>query len=493
MKKVAAIAVLCAGALQAWVAPVLENVCNSAPKPNGTVMIHADITNAGPEDATSATLFYSLDNQASWTSVPMAMVGRPGYDSTHQASFTLPGSGTAYYYVRGENGTNYSTQLPLNSANTWPVGLNLLAAVANEPAGDTFGGARGAWLDITGAWLGYSGDRIYARITNNSNSWPTSQGPLGPWYVYSAGFRNPDKSGDTFGFVLTLANVLGIYTPGLFFAHKYDTTFTRIGDIDYQTNGNVLIMRGLISDLAARPEFGPWPIPSGYLTATLFDTRSANLSLQSWQHDTTTQCRSYVNRSPGFAIGANDAPSLSSARVVPQSGDPQTAFWFNVRYTDQDSNLPVRAAVVVDNDSFALAPANHKYWLGTTFSVTRSGFGDGWHRFHFVLDDGMAAVESPVDSFLVTSTGIAEQGTAAGSGLAAAPNPFSEAVALSGPRRPVRVFISNALGRLVRVLDSDGETTWDGRDGNGRLVPAGVYFCRLADRLHERLRLVRQR
>ena len=483
---------LLAGVVQAWVAPVLENVCNSAPRPNGTVTVHVDITNAGPEDVTTATLFYSLDNQATWTQSPMTAVGRAGFDSTYQASFALPGSGTAYYYVRGENGTNYSTQLPLNSGNVWPVGLNLLAPVANEPAGDTFGGAAGPWLDITGAWLGYSQDRIYARMTNNHNSWPVNSGLR--WFVYSVGFRNPDRPGDTFGFVLTFANVLGIYTPGLYFANKYETTFTRIGDIDYQTSGNVLTMRCLISDLAARPEFGPWPIPSGFLIATLADSRSANLSLQSWQHDTTTQCRSYVDRSPRFSIGANHTPLVTNPRVVPQSGAPGTQFWFNARYSDQDSNLATSALVVVDDDTFALVPSNHKYWLGSTFSTTQSAFGVGVHRFHFVFDDGMVAVESAQDSFMVLGTGVAEQTDAAAEGLAAAPNPFTDGVALRAGRRPVRMFISNALGRIVRVLDSpDGKAVWDGQDEDGRVAPSGLYFCRLADRLRERLRLIRQR
>ena len=68
------------------------------------------------------------------------------------------------------------------------------------------------------------------------------------------------------------------------------------------------------------------------------------------------------------------------------------------------------------------------------------------------------------------------------------PNPFAGAAAIrfSLPvPRPGSVRVYDVSGRLVRVL-RDGnlaagtqEVVWDGRDGNGRPVPAGVYWCRV--------------
>lgn len=86
--------------------------------------------------------------------------------------------------------------------------------------------------------------------------------------------------------------------------------------------------------------------------------------------------------------------------------------------------------------------------------------------------------------------------------LRAEPNPFRESVRIgasgagsasgSGAGVPGRsgrsgdlgaLRIVDATGRAVRTLESpvgDG-FTWDGRDGSGALVPAGVYFARLTD------------
>ncbi len=55
------------------------------------------------------------------------------------------------------------------------------------------------------------------------------------------------------------------------------------------------------------------------------------------------------------------------------------------------------------------------------------------------------------------------------------PNPCPRAgvlqIAVEGP-----VFIYDRTGRLLKVIANPGKKVWDGRDEQGRLVPAGVYF-----------------
>jgi flagellar hook assembly protein FlgD len=80
------------------------------------------------------------------------------------------------------------------------------------------------------------------------------------------------------------------------------------------------------------------------------------------------------------------------------------------------------------------------------------------------------------------------------------PNPFPRSVALAYRlNRKVQVdcAIFDASGRLIRNLyagsQSAGEQTlaWDRRDGQGRIVNAGVYFVRLsADRQTTQVKLV---
>jgi hypothetical protein len=57
----------------------------------------------------------------------------------------------------------------------------------------------------------------------------------------------------------------------------------------------------------------------------------------------------------------------------------------------------------------------------------------------------------------------------------------------------IRLF--DVTGRLVRTLwlarAASGTAQWDGRDENGRLVPAGLYFARLlGGSLHAQTRIV---
>jgi len=73
--------------------------------------------------------------------------------------------------------------------------------------------------------------------------------------------------------------------------------------------------------------------------------------------------------------------------------------------------------------------------------------------------------------------------------LPAAPNPFNPQTRIPYdlPRTsPVRLTVHDAAGRLVRILVDGVVVTagrhaaaWDGRDGAGRSVGSGVYFCRL--------------
>ncbi len=68
------------------------------------------------------------------------------------------------------------------------------------------------------------------------------------------------------------------------------------------------------------------------------------------------------------------------------------------------------------------------------------------------------------------------------------PNPFNPATSVGyalPAAGPVRLSIHDARGRLVRVLVDDvveagsHQAAWDGRDGDGRGVAAGVYLARL--------------
>jgi hypothetical protein len=74
--------------------------------------------------------------------------------------------------------------------------------------------------------------------------------------------------------------------------------------------------------------------------------------------------------------------------------------------------------------------------------------------------------------------------------LTAEPNPFQRVVnircgtALSGTPS---LNVYDASGRMVRQLPSGLSATWDGKDADGRLVPAGTYFIEARTRTDRRL------
>lgn len=68
--------------------------------------------------------------------------------------------------------------------------------------------------------------------------------------------------------------------------------------------------------------------------------------------------------------------------------------------------------------------------------------------------------------------------------------------AASGRGASANVSIHAVDGRLLRrlTLGEGGVASWDGRDGSGRDLPAGIYLARLVDEPRSRpLKLVKLR
>ncbi len=116
--------------------------------------------------------------------------------------------------------------------------------------------------------------------------------------------------------------------------------------------------------------------------------------------------------------------------------------------------------------------ANGRYIVGYGFNAETG------RREAFLLDTNVA-------------TGVEDETVPQTASLAAAfPNPFRLSTTLgftvSRPG-PVRLCVYDGLGRLVRTLVDAPRSTgayqvdWDGRDEQGRIVPAGVYLVRLED------------
>ena len=83
---------------------------------------------------------------------------------------------------------------------------------------------------------------------------------------------------------------------------------------------------------------------------------------------------------------------------------------------------------------------------------------------------------------------IADSGFALSASLGVSPNPSTGAANIQfslGQSQSFTLSVYDLRGRRVRVLeqgigsDQSSIVGWDGRDGQGRNVPSGIYFVRL--------------
>jgi hypothetical protein len=85
------------------------------------------------------------------------------------------------------------------------------------------------------------------------------------------------------------------------------------------------------------------------------------------------------------------------------------------------------------------------------------------------------------------AAGVPEETALLAKGLRLAPNPFSSKTTIlaANTRGPFRVQVFGSGGQLVRTLgegacgEKSRRLVWDGRDGSGRKLPAGIYFIRI--------------
>lgn len=156
---------------------------------------------------------------------------------------------------------------------------------------------------------------------------------------------------------------------------------------------------------------------------------------------------------------------------VYSQGPPAIQYRLAVRFTGYNAGAPIIRSVVIDVQSDQ----------------------DGLHL------DGLA-----FGSAASGSSAVPEPGMPALARLGAPrPNPMSKSTSFTvelAVESPVRLDLFDLVGRRVRTL-VDGvqpagshQTTWDGRDGGGVMLPNGIYFARLTasgTRATERIHLVR--
>jgi hypothetical protein len=463
--------------------PTLDDLCSSAAAPFGTMIVNVDVVeNDSPTEPGEASVFYSTDNQASWTEILLAQAaGMIG--GTWEASFPID-SGDVHYYFVVHDDSSAAFGSPVNSTDEYPPPTNLLAQTDDEHAGDAVN-PENASLDLNGVGLGYSDSYLYGTLSNVTGSWPTSGGILGPWFVYSLVVDNPDAGSDSLAFALVYANVPLIVQSGLYIVDARDTSYTRVADIDCVVDSGDLHLRCEFADLYAHPSFGV-DNPSGYYnagagtgTVTLTNVRTLNDS---------TNVYAFYTRTEAASSGPNASPVLSDPCYEIASRDSRgVVVNLFVTYSDPDGHLPVERSVVVDGVPMSMgAGPDHDYTAGAQFTLEADLTVED-HVYYFSFSDGVKSVETEVDTIRL-STDVPDNGELAAVAVRSVwPQPArGEAhVLISLPRGATgSVEIFDIRGRLLRRLWSgtggEHELYWDGRDGAGSAVASGVYLVKLA-------------
>ncbi len=460
----------------------MDDFCNSAADAYGTMTVDVDIIeNDSPTEPGEASVFYSTDGQATWTEAQLSAV--PCYTGgTWEASFAVQDQPVSYYFVAtDDSAATFSS--PSNAGDAFPPPKNLMANPGTEVGGDIEDPLNWA-LDLDGFWVSYSDTYLYATLSNVTGSWPTAHTIFGPWFIYSLVIDNPDAGADSFAYALVYGDVPLVAASGLYFVDARDTTYTRIGDIDCQIADGDLNMRCKLADLYAAPHFGP-DNPSGYYnlgvgTATVWLANLGNAADSSCVH-------SYYHRTETGVLGSNTAPHLSDPGYTfsTEQGVNGAMFTFGVTYSDSDGNLPTVRRVYVDGSPIEMgAGPDHDYASGVEFTADADLTLDD-HVFFFSFSDGLATVETDQDT-IHPVTGVPEGSTAVAL-RSIWPSParggasfiFTLPAASKGT-----LSLYDVSGRLVRKLWSGqggrASCAWDGRDGEGALVPSGVYFARLS-------------
>ncbi len=462
------------------VAGPIENVTSSALMPGDSVIFNLDFLDPFGLPIFDVSIQSRISNFPEIYSIPLEHLDFPPYYlNTYEGSwiFEQPVS-VIEYYGRVEAETLVITQSFRNTGNQFPPEMMLYADLAEEAVGDTPPGTPGEWLDLAGSAITYSDDRIFARLDNAGGGWPTDDGGL-EFYIYAFVLYNPDDPGLS-ATALVYADVPFLLDPGLYHVDLQDTTFERIGGIQYSTQGNNLHMSCTIGDLLADPDWDAWPPESGF---ALVGGLTITVSLIEPSLSDYTYPAAFVPMTQFLDLYENHIPEID----VSISIEPDFSVTASALYFDQDNNLPVQKNFFFDWGFYEMGSYVHQYdGDEANFEHILPPQIEGWHYYYFSFSDGDEVVETPMDSVYISQTGIDDTHIPIEFSLHQNyPNPFNAETLirfnLAEPSR-VELIIYDITGKEVAtILDSHIQSgphsvIWNGKNSAGQPVSSGIYF-----------------
>jgi len=374
----------------------IDNVCSSAGVLNDPVLFNCDFSDTAGMPGMEVDLYYKGQNDISFNEITMNFLDLPPYyPYLYKTGVNfVQDPGILEYYIRASSDSFMTTQSPKNVSNQFPPDLIGFAHFRTDPQGDTSNGSLGSWLDLTGSGMTYSDSRIFGYLENVSATWPLNQGLS--FFIYGLGFYVPSGT-DTVFYAMVHVDVFSIITSGLFKLDPVDSSYTRIGDIDYSINEGYLHMASDISDYANDPAWPGWPPPNGYLTCMGL---SGTVGLSDTAYNDMTELTQFEPETQYLNFSINNPPQLDSSHF---ETIPDTSLTLRIAYGDNDNNLPTIRKLIFNSTEFDMGSFDHVYSDTAEFEVVLAWPGEGWHYFDFLFSDGADTIATSLDSLQISS------------------------------------------------------------------------------------------
>jgi hypothetical protein len=454
---------------------------------NDSITFNCDFISPVSLPGAGMVMHYKGQGQSAFGEIPMPLIqGDPYYATTRQNKLQFSSNqGNMQYYFSVGTDTLMLTQSPFWSGSQWPS-AEYFADFAADPIGDTMSGSGNASLDLTGSGMTYSNTKVYSYLSNATGTWPANQGTS--LNLYALGLVDPaNLSGTVYAMVYINIYVgpIPILTPGLYKIDITDTSFTRIGNVDYSISGGKLYMSCNISDLVSDSGWTSWPPSSGYVITSGVTFKG---SLTSPALADYTMPTFYEPGTQFLNFNNNSAPSLfdiSFEEIYPIS---LTA---RIKYYDPDSNLPSIRRLYFDGSMLNMGSFDHVYSDTAVFEHVLAWPDGNWHYYYFVFSDGQDTISTPLDSVRTEQIGIENEGQIPGAFALNQnyPNPFNGSTDISFEIKQmglVTLSIYDIAGRQVDMLVNGimqagkYSLNWQGDGKDNRGLPSGVYFYRLS-------------
>lgn len=243
--------------------------------------------------------------------------------------------------------------------------FNNFGFVMDDPIGDCII-PDASQLDIVKLSSAFSDDRFYSVVSNDTGTFPTSAGFMGPFYFYINAIMNPESGvTDSVAFAMIYGEIPYLFDAGLYkITGESIEDFEQIGDIESENIDGNLVLSCNFDDLINDPDFGEWPSLSNTIASGLV-TMEVNLSGDASIADMGGQSILWMEE---FSMdnSQNSLPELSEINYTTIANTTS----FELYYYDADGNFPLTAEITLDGiDTIEMIPDSYSFEEPNRFSV----------------------------------------------------------------------------------------------------------------------------